>query len=226
MKLNKLFLLGLFAILSFSAKAQTATLYVTPEDNEVKSGNMVTIEVWYESDGTNLGAMDFQLFMPKGFSIELTTKGKIKVTNNSDEDIVPRTYIVSAADHTDAEVPYYNFVGADPSGDWLTPGENMLCSFNVVVPEDFTAENYPTGVQCHIGNMTLNDVDNLPGKEIIFHPEDSYFYILPTGISTGIEEINADLNGDDVVYNLQGMRVYPPLAPGMYIVNGKKIAVK
>ena len=50
--------------------------------------------------------------------------------------------------------------------------------------------------------------------------------ITMTGTSTGIQDINADVNADDVkIYNLQGVRLNS-LQKGVNIVNGKKIVVK
>lgn len=47
-------------------------------------------------------------------------------------------------------------------------------------------------------------------------------------ITSGIENIVADeeKNGPDVIYNLQGIRVDRISAPGLYIVNGKKVLVR
>ena len=43
---------------------------------------------------------------------------------------------------------------------------------------------------------------------------------------TGIEVVEATAAHNDVIYNMQGVRVARPTAPGIYIVNGKKVVVK
>lgn len=43
---------------------------------------------------------------------------------------------------------------------------------------------------------------------------------------TGIEVVEAAAAHNDVIYNMQGVRVARPTAPGIYIVNGKKVVVK
>ena len=43
---------------------------------------------------------------------------------------------------------------------------------------------------------------------------------------TGIEVVEAADADNDVIYNMQGVRVARPTAPGIYIVNGKKVVVK
>ena len=48
-----------------------------------------------------------------------------------------------------------------------------------------------------------------------------------TDIDTGIEGIEADsFTDDDVIYNLQGIRVSHPAKGAIYIVNGKKVVIK
>ena len=44
---------------------------------------------------------------------------------------------------------------------------------------------------------------------------------------TGIESVNLqNQTGEDIIYDLQGRRVIPPLRHGIYIRNGKKIMIK
>ena len=40
---------------------------------------------------------------------------------------------------------------------------------------------------------------------------------------SGIEEIGAEINSKEVIYNLQGVRVSNPVKGGIYIINGKKV---
>ena len=49
--------------------------------------------------------------------------------------------------------------------------------------------------------------------------------IAPTSAS-GIEGVAATTKGDNRVYNLMGVECHAPLAPGIYIRNGKKFIVK
>ena len=46
----------------------------------------------------------------------------------------------------------------------------------------------------------------------------------PTNVMTGIEDITADKEStEEIIYDIQGRRCKEPLAPGFYIINGKKI---
>ena len=45
--------------------------------------------------------------------------------------------------------------------------------------------------------------------------------------STGIETVGRDIKSDNAWYNLQGVRFEnKPVAPGIYIHNGKKVMIK
>ena len=45
--------------------------------------------------------------------------------------------------------------------------------------------------------------------------------------SSGIEEVNSDENKDEIIYDLNGRRITnKPLAPGIYIINGKKRIIR
>ena len=42
------------------------------------------------------------------------------------------------------------------------------------------------------------------------------------GDGNGINEINGNANGKDVIYNMQGIRI-DKATKGLYIINGKKV---
>ena len=45
--------------------------------------------------------------------------------------------------------------------------------------------------------------------------------------SSGIENVTADANKEEIIYDLNGRRITKkPLAPGIYIINGKKTLIK
>ena len=45
--------------------------------------------------------------------------------------------------------------------------------------------------------------------------------------SAGIEDVTSDINSEEIVYDLNGRRITKkPLAPGVYIINGKKTIIR
>ena len=54
-----------------------------------------------------------------------------------------------------------------------------------------------------------------------------YGFKITNAASTGIESIGEAITTNNaVIYNMQGVRVARPTAPGLYIINGKKVVVK
>ena len=51
--------------------------------------------------------------------------------------------------------------------------------------------------------------------------------VLSLQTSTGIDDVTADANKEEIIYDLNGRRITnKPLAPGIYIINGKKTIVR
>ena len=51
--------------------------------------------------------------------------------------------------------------------------------------------------------------------------------VLSLQISTGIDDVTADANKEEIVYDLNGRQITKkPLAPGIYIINGKKTIIR
>lgn len=226
---KQIILASILGLLSFGAAAQDTdvTVFVNPKEITVEDGK-AKVEIWVDSQLDHLNAFDFQLFVPEGFEIEKKKNGTYKFTVNPDESM-ELDHAITAGEHfEDPTNPYYKFVGVSMTNTYLPQGRNMVFWFNLTVPETFTTEAYPNGAECHLGNITI--VDNVPKdgggfNPTGYHPADFYFTILPHNPGTGVTEVTVD-GVDDAIYDLHGLRVYPPLAPGVYITNGKKIMVK
>lgn len=195
--------------------------FINPIVVEVEDG-IGTVDVWCETDITTLNAFNFNLYLPKGFEIEKDSWGDYDfIVNNK----VSR-HTISAAPHLDATEPYYTIVGMNMNNRYIATGRNLLFSFNVTAPDDFTAANFPLGAEARIGDMTI--AENSTSGVISHHPFAS-FVLAPGNMLTGIENVTVDGDGDgdgeEVIYDLRGIRVYRPLQPGLYIINGEKVAV-
>lgn len=217
---------SILGLLSFGAAAQDTdvTVFVNPSDITVENGK-ARIEIWYESDLDRLNWFNFDIYIPKGFEIEKNSRDQYKFTVNPDEDVVYNHGITAGEHFEDADNPYYTIMAGSMSNAYLAPGKNMVFWFSLIVPESFTAEAYPEGAECHLGKISItNNIVDENGYPQGYHPADFYFRINPD-IITGIDGATVD-GEDDAIYNLNGLRVYPPLAPGVYISNGEKIIVK
>ncbi|MCC8112462.1 MAG: DUF4465 domain-containing protein [Bacteroidales bacterium] len=71
----------------------------------------------------------------------------------------------------------------------------------------------------------LSDIDNGSGMSVpAYYILDNIAVRIPT--TTAINSVKADTDGQDVIYNIQGIRVNDTSRPGLYIINGKKVYVK
>ncbi len=100
------------------------------------------------------------------------------------------------------------------SQDYILPGDNWLFSFQVQAPEGFNSQ-----AEAEIKNIGFAE-----GLKEQHNFDDVTFTI---GVkTTGVENISCEGDGEEVIYNLQGIRMERPLRPGIYIINGVKTAVR
>lgn len=219
---------SILGLLSFGAAAQDTdvTVFVNPQNIYVGEDGMAKVEIWYDSQLDHLNTFDFNIYIPEGFEIEKNSRGNYKFTLNPDEDVVYDHSIAAGEHFNDPKNCYYTIVGGSTGNNYLGVGRNMIFWFNLVAPKTFTAEAFPQGVECHLGKISItNNVLDENGYPTGYYPADFYFKIIPQGVETGVNEVNVE-GEEDAIYDLSGLRVYPPLAPGVYISNGEKILVK
>ncbi|MDE6340170.1 MAG: hypothetical protein K2K97_10360 [Muribaculaceae bacterium] len=210
--------IALVATLAVKAQESYLRFYANPDEIKVANG-MAELNFWYDTDITTLNPIDFDLYLPTGFTLEKDEDDDYVVDVNT---TAAKNHSFTIGDHTDATDPYYTFVGASIQRKNLKAGNNKLFTVNIVAPSDFVAAKYPSGVTCSVKKITVAG-DTEPISE--YHPEDFSFTILPHDLSTGVDEIGVD-SKEEVIYNLQGIRVERPLTPGLYIINGEKTMVK
>ena len=222
LKLTMLAFLAGVATLAANAQDPDLRFFANP-DNIEESDGLAEVNIWYDTTITNLNALQFDVYLPDGFTVEKDEDGYYDPVTNT---AVSRDYTFTVAlNEPQGEDPFYRFVGLSPQNRYLKAGNNRLVTFNIVVPSDFTAANYPSsaGVECRVANFVVAE----NADEVLRHePEDFTFTIRPKGVPTGVTIIDAQEQGEDVIYNLQGIRVERPLAPGFYIINGEKTMVK
>ncbi|MBD5321443.1 MAG: hypothetical protein HDS01_01590 [Bacteroides sp.] len=75
-----------------------------------------------------------------------------------------------------------------------------------------------------VSTMTATLTDNEATRELTKLLEQGDITLtLSLESSSGIENVTADDNKEEIIYDLNGRRITKkPLAPGIYIINGKK----
>ena len=207
-----------------AASAQTCTISAEPVA-AVAGGETAYLEVTLnESDPGNLvtGA-GFIFTLPEG----------IKVASVYDEDVEdyvdvvtfpnakPKhvTKLIAQADGRTWSVG----IGADGNtkASYFKTATNVLISVGLDVPSDYTDGEY----EIQFSKIGFAAPDPAGGASAVsVYPQDDFTVTLTVTGGTGINSINAN-DANAPIYNVAGQRV-SKAQKGVYIQNGKKVAVK
>lgn len=215
---------------------------------KVFDGKYTTTNVEHESGIGDLQFVDGDLWVSGAFRQNLPFDSSIKAVGNTDlfavslnpADLTVKKTFTSGYDETtigsDSKEYFSLFVSPeDILGISGYVGAQGDYSFNKQLPIAWTVEGITT-------SETNSDVDATEGKDYItgsLVDKDnvvyyawmtnnlfSYYYRYDASESTGVKNIEAaTISKDDVIYNLQGMKLRAP-QKGLNIVNGKKVFVK
>lgn len=183
-----------------------------PQDVVLDDQGQAKVYVWLKTNVTEYNTFAMNVYLPEGFTILKNSRDKYIFTwNNEDFDEVTYSHNMSYADHEG----YVSILGTSLSNDYILPGDNWLFYFTIQAPEGFDS----------FGVGSFTKIEFAEGL-VRVHYFDDVNYIIRTANVTGIEDVSVDNDGEDVIYNLQGIRVQEPLTPGYYIINGQKRLVK
>lgn len=215
---------------------------------KVFDGKYTNTNVEHESGIGDLQFVDGDLWVSGAFRQNLPFDSSIKAVGNTDlfavslnpADFTVKKTFTSGYDETtvgsDSKEYFSLFVSPkDILGISGYVGAQGDYSFNKQLPIAWTVEGITT-------SETVSDVDATEGKDYItgsLVDKDnvvyyawmtnnlfSYYYKYDTGEATSVKNIEAaTVSKDDVIYNLQGMKLRAP-QKGLNIVNGKKVLVK
>lgn len=195
------------------ANANDPEDYMYVNDVILDNTGVGTVTVYLKTNVEEYNSFMMDLYLPEGFTIVKNRAGKYAFTWNNDEETG------SVVDHTMNSADkdgYIRLLGASLSASYILPGDNWIFSFKVQAPDDFKT----------IAEASFKKIEFAEGEKQVHYFDDVNFTIRPK-ILTGVEDVTYDADGEDeFIYNLQGIRVNKPLAPGIYIINGKKQLVK
>ena len=183
------------------------SLYIDPF--EINAGEEKEILVNLSNPGTEITAVEFDLFLPAGLEVVSDEYGYYvlpgsRTPNKRVPHSVSSDLLSSGAIHV---ICYHNgqlaFTGED--GDVL--------AITIKAAEDLEPGNYTIDLK----NIELvNPAD--PKNGILISDNNT--------VVTDIENIEAEEEGTTVIYDLSGRRVAEPVKGGIYIINGKKVVVE
>ena len=179
------------------------SLYIDPF--EIEAGEETDILVNLSNAGTEITAVEFDLFLPEGLEVVSDEYGYYlspgsRTPNKRNQHAVSGALLSSGAIHV---ICYHNsqlaFTGED--GD--------VVAITIKAADDLEPGNYTIDLR----NIELvNPAD--PTNGILISDSNT--------VVTDIENIEAEEEGTTVIYDLSGRRVNS-LVKGIYIVNGKKV---
>lgn len=173
-----------------------------------------TVVVNLDTYVDDYNGFQMDIYLPEGFSIEKNARGNYVFTFNKEEGVVE--------DHTMAPADREGFVriiGFSLTASYILPGNHWLFKFNITAPEGYNAET-----DAKISNIVFGSGDTADTATDHKMPEVS-FAVMPYESTSGVEDVAVETDGEEVIYNLQGIRMERPLAPGIYIINGTKTRV-
>lgn len=181
-----------------------------PEDVVLNDEGQATVYVWLKTNVEEYNSVIMNLYLPEGFTILKNSRGKYIFNWNTAEDVAP-SHSMNYGEHDG----YIRLVGVSAANDYLLPGDHWLFNFTIQAPEGF--DSYAIA--------SFRDIEFAEGT-VRNHYFDDVYFVIRTADVTGIEDVTVDYTENDVIYNLQGIRVQAPLTPGFYVINGQKRYVK
>ena len=173
----------------------------------IKPGETKTVSV--EMTNTEgIQGLQCSIDLPEGLSFATKSSGKIDIANNTDRG---DGFTLSSSLQEDGSltVATVNF-----DGDSYYGNSGTIFTFKITANEDLAAGEYEIKVR-----------DIVLSSGVAIKPSDATGKVTVEGSSSGLQQIDADGNQSDIIYNLNGQRVKKP-NHGVYIHNGKKVIVE
>ncbi len=187
--------------------ATGADNYLSIDALTIKPGETKTVTVNL-TNTESIQGLQCNVKLPQGLSFATKASGKIDISNDADRG---DGFTLSSSLQEDGSltVATLNF-----EGDAYVGKTGTVFTFKVKASEDMSAGVY---------EILIHDIVLSSGVAI--KPSDATGKVTVEGSSSGLQQIDADSNQSDSIYNLNGQRVNNP-SHGIYIVNGRKVLVK
>jgi hypothetical protein len=187
--------------------ATGADNYLSIDALTIKPGETKTVTVNL-TNTESIQGLQCNVKLPQGLSFATKASGKIDISNDANRG---DGFTLSSSLQEDGSltVATLNF-----EGDAYVGKTGTVFTFKVKASEDMSAGVY---------EILIHDIVLSSGVAI--KPSDATGMVTVVGSSSGLQQIDADSNQSDSIYNLNGQRVNNP-SRGIYIVNGRKVIVK
>lgn len=211
--MKKFYMTMVAMLCSVAAMAQTSTISVEDVDavNDGKTTSYVEVLLNESTPGGVVSATSFRIALPAGVSIA-------KYYSEDDEEYLDDiTSPAKKSSHTLDVRPTSNENELQISvygTAYFKTSTNVLAKIGIVVAESVAKGTY---------ELKFSAISNSDPLGNVVNPQDDFTAVLNVD-GTGINSINAD-DVNAPIYNVAGQRV-SKAQKGIFIQNGKKIAVK
>ena len=200
-------------------------VYVKPSPIYIESRTLLGyLDVWLDNVTDNFNTYMMDIYLPEGFSIP-------KKDDSDDFDIHINT--VKTPGHTirvsQGSTGAYRIIGFSLTGIPIATGDGQLFSVHIQAPDSFNSAS--TDVVGSIKN--INIAAGTSGEPAHYFPDVTYPF--EYSVETGVDKLTQSTPSlPTVIFNLQGVCLkrsatqedINALAPGVYIIGGKKVIVK
>lgn len=227
-KLLLTFAISIVSILGVQAQSTTLKVWLDSKVTFQADGTTVTYLKLYENDGDQgYTSFNMSLIVPKGISVNKVKQGRNTVDDIflSERATTTHTIACNMPSETLLKVACISTLNQDLYND-DEEGNPLDELWTIGLLADPTMENGDYVVTMPADGLIFNmkDGDNYVSSRI---SEDvTCVFTIEGGVITAIKQVTVDAEDASAIYDLQGRKLANPVGSGVYIIDGKKVAIK
>lgn len=220
--------ISIVSIIGVQAQSTTLKVWLDSKVTFQADGTTVTYLKLYENDGEQgYTSFNMSLIVPKGISVNKVKQGRETVDDIllSERATTTHTIACNMPSETLLKVACISTLNQDLYND-DEEGNPLDELWTIGLLADPTMENGDYVVTMPADGLIFNmkDGDNYVSSRI---SEDvTCVFTIEGGVLTAIKQVTVDAEDASAIYDLQGRKLTNPVGSGVYIINGKKVAIK
>ena len=220
--------ISIVSIIGVQAQSTTLKVWLDSKVTFQADGTTVTYLKLYENDGEQgYTSCNMSLIVPKGISVNKVKQGRETVDDIllSERATTTHTIACNMPSETLLKVACISTLNQDLYND-DEEGNPLDELWTIGLLADPTMENGDYVVTMPADGLIFNmkDGDNYVSSRI---SEDvTCVFTIEGGVLTAIKQVTVDAEDASAIYDLQGRKLTNPVGSGVYIIDGKKVAIK
>ncbi len=220
--------ISIVSIIGVQAQSTTLKVWLDSKVTFQADGTTVTYLKLYENDGEQgYTSFNMSLIVPKGISVNKVKQGRETVDDIflSERATTTHTIACNMPSETLLKVACISTLNQDLYND-DEEGNPLDELWTIGLLADPTMENGDYVVTMPADGLIFNmkDGDNYVSSRI---SEDvTCVFTIEGGVLTAIKQVTVDAEDASAIYDLQGRKLTNPVGSGVYIIDGKKVAIK